>query len=77
MIDQALYLAYRDIGQMEVAEWWLSNGRDRSRQNPNLIEWQWANLELKSGLTYVPFENHLVLAVEPSFTQYRNKCINC
>ncbi|MBD1934843.1 MULTISPECIES: FkbM family methyltransferase [Cyanophyceae] len=65
-IVQALYLAYRNMGEIEIASFWLGIGRDLSRQNPASPELQWTKLEADSLLTYVPFENNIILAVEPS-----------
>ncbi|MEP0751942.1 FkbM family methyltransferase [Trichocoleus sp. Lan] len=66
IIMQALYLAYRNMGEIKIANFWLGIGRDCVRQNSNFLEWQWTKLEADSLLTYVPFENNLILAVEPS-----------
>lgn len=65
-IIQALYLTYRNMGEIEMASFWLGIGRERSCRNPNSIEWQWTNLEADNLLTYVTFENNLILAVEPN-----------
>ncbi|MBD1927048.1 FkbM family methyltransferase [Trichocoleus sp. FACHB-90] len=66
-IMQALYLAYRNMGEIEIASFWLGIGRDRISENPGSLDWQWTILEADSLLTYVPFENNLILAVEPNF----------
>ncbi len=65
-ILQALYLAYRDLGQIESAGLWLGVGRDLSNHNSRSLDWQWTELEVESLVTYVPFETKLLLAVEPS-----------
>lgn len=66
-ILQALSLAYRDLGQREVANLWLEIGRDRRQPTSEIREWQWSELALNSPLTYLPYENDIILAVEPSF----------
>lgn len=66
-IIQSLYLAYRDLGQKELANLWMNVGRDRHQQNPNSLDWQWTELDADSRLTYVPFDKQLILAVEPTF----------
>lgn len=67
-ILQALYLAYRDLGQMETANFWLNLNHERNQNKQNSLDWQWSNLELNSLITYVPFESKLLLAVEPSLS---------
>jgi FkbM family methyltransferase len=69
-IIQALYVAYRDLEQTEVANLWLAAARDLRQMNPDSLDWQWADLGGESSLTYVPFETDLFLAVEPSFRSY-------
>lgn len=64
---QSLYLVYRDIGQLEMANYWLKIAQEFAQQYPNSQEWQWAKLGLDSTFTYVSFENSLTMAVEPSF----------
>lgn len=65
-IRHALYLAYRDLGKIEIANSWLvSNDADDSK-NQDDLNWKWTELEGNSLVTYVPFESQLLLAVEPS-----------
>ncbi|MGB7444686.1 MAG: FkbM family methyltransferase [Coleofasciculaceae cyanobacterium] len=66
-ILQALYIAYRDMGQKETASFWMSMGRDFSPNNSRSLDWRWTDLDVDSLISYVPFENYLLLAVEPSF----------
>ncbi|MEX0271610.1 FkbM family methyltransferase [Leptolyngbyaceae cyanobacterium UHCC 1019] len=63
---QALYLAYRDLEQPEQASYWKEAAQivELSDAKP---EWQWITLSSSSHFTYVPFEQTLALAVEPSF----------
>jgi FkbM family methyltransferase len=65
-ILQTLYLAYRDLQQIQVADFWFNVGRDISKKNQHSLDWKWAELEANSPITYVPFESQLLLAVEPS-----------
>ncbi|HBB34442.1 MAG TPA: FkbM family methyltransferase [Cyanobacteria bacterium UBA8803] len=65
-ILQALYLAYRDLGQLDSAGLWLSRGRDLSSHNSVSLDWKWAELEVNSLVSYVPFDQQVLLAVEPS-----------
>lgn len=58
-ILQSLYLAYSDLGQAEVAEYWRSQAQSNEPTH-------WASLPSDSPFTYVRFEN-LRIAVEPSF----------
>lgn len=64
LILQALFLAYKDLGQPDVAEVWRESAK-ASQQEPASI-WTWANLPSESRMTYVPFDNTL-LAVQSSF----------
>lgn len=66
-ILQALYLAYRDLGQTEVANFWLEVSRIRSQEEPDSLDLQWTQLALNSPISYLPFNNDILLAVEPSF----------
>jgi FkbM family methyltransferase len=58
---QALYLAYRTLEDTNKADFWLRS----SRRTAPPLAWRWADLELASPFTYVPFEG-LLLAVEAS-----------
>jgi FkbM family methyltransferase len=66
-IRQALYLAYRDFGEIEFANYWLNISRHVSRNNFPYLEYKWTDLEADSPVTYLSFENQVILAVEPSF----------
>jgi FkbM family methyltransferase len=62
---QALYLTYRDLNQVETANYWLRLGQEFYQQNPQSPDWQWTQLQIENTFTYVPFEG-LAMAVEPS-----------
>ena len=64
---QALYLAYRDLEQPEQENYWQDAAQTLKPPESDATEWQWVHLERSSQFTYVPFEQTLVLAVEPSF----------
>jgi FkbM family methyltransferase len=64
---QALYLAYRDLNQLENAKFWFNAARDKQQKYPNSKEWQWTQLKEDSSFTYISFDEDLLLAVEPSF----------
>ncbi|MCX7596057.1 MAG: FkbM family methyltransferase, partial [Fischerella sp.] len=66
-VIQALYIAYRDLKQIDTANYWLNVAHELCQQHPEDIEWQWSKLELNSAFTYVTFEDKILLAVEPSF----------
>jgi len=67
-ILQALYLGYRGIGDLNTANYWLETAHDIClSQNSDAVEWQWTKLALDSPITYVAFDQDLVLAVEPNF----------
>jgi FkbM family methyltransferase len=65
---QALYLGCRDAGNLSNADYWLNTAKNIFlEQGGNLAEWQWTRLDIDSEITYVSFDQDLVLAVEPSF----------
>ncbi|MEG4244841.1 FkbM family methyltransferase [Microcoleus sp. MON2_D6] len=64
---QALYIACKDLEQIEYAQQWLNFARELGQQHPHSLEWRWTDLEVNSPFTYVPFETQLLLAVEPRF----------
>ncbi len=57
-ILQALYLAYRDLGDRTQANFWLETARQLSDD--------WTTCEI-ADLTYLPFERETQIAVEASF----------
>ncbi|MEA5580569.1 FkbM family methyltransferase [Nodularia harveyana UHCC-0300] len=65
-ILQALYLAYRNLNQIEVADYWQKVSRQFYQSNSLTPEWSWTQLPASSSFTYVPFESNIILAVEPS-----------
>lgn len=66
-IIQALYLAYRNLNQLDRAAAWSQVAQKKLQSNPQAIEWQWARLDTACAFTYVPFDDGLLLAVEPRF----------
>lgn len=65
-VMQAMYLAYRDPEQPEIGNSWLETAHKYAHRHPDSPQWKWAQLPLDSPMTYVPFEQDLVLAVEPN-----------
>ncbi len=63
---QALYLAYRDLNQIEVSDYWQEVSQKFYQLNSSSLEWHWTQLPSNSLFTYVPFEGDLIMAVEPS-----------
>jgi FkbM family methyltransferase len=66
-ILQSLYLAYRDLQEIELSNYWRGIAEDSRPPSSTQIEWSWINLEVNAPITYLPFETDLLLAVEPSF----------
>ena len=66
-ILQALYLTYRELQQIEEANFWLSEGEKLCQKEPESLQVQWARLAKNNHFTYVPFDREILLAVEPSF----------
>jgi FkbM family methyltransferase len=64
-ILQALYLAYRDLEQLETAHFWLTTARKQAVQPADPLNWQWT-AAIDHAFTYVPFDQ-LHLTVEASF----------
>jgi len=65
-ILQALYLGYKGIGDLNTAKYWLDVALEIC-QNSDVAEWQWTKLVVDSPITYVAFDQDLVLAVESNF----------
>lgn len=66
-ILQALDLAYRQLGQESVVQYWLKAARERARLEPDALNWQWTTLDTDRPFTYLPYDQGVLLAVEPSF----------
>ncbi|MEB3181354.1 MAG: FkbM family methyltransferase [Nostocaceae cyanobacterium] len=66
-VVQALYLAYRDLQQIELANYWLEVGKEFYQQHPNSLDWKWSELAADNEITYLSFASNLIIAVEPSF----------
>ncbi|MEY3868067.1 MAG: hypothetical protein RLZZ338_1958 [Cyanobacteriota bacterium] len=69
-ILQALHLAYRDLQQTQLADFWLKTARNLCQDKSSTLEWYWSQLEVNSPITYIPFENDLILTIEPSLRSY-------
>jgi FkbM family methyltransferase len=63
---QGLYLAYRKLGQPYLAAHWLAEGHKTADSLVNTPQWLWTTLPPDSPFTYVPFDDGLVMAVEPN-----------
>lgn len=66
-ILQSLYLAYKDIENVEIAKFWLESAQRSRLSESSSLDWQWSYLGTGTSITYVPFESSLLLAVESSF----------
>lgn len=66
-IIQGLYLAYRDLNNQKLASYYHEYGKKYYLNNPENLNWIWANLPLKNPWTYVNFDDNLLMAVEASF----------
>ena len=67
---QALYLAYRELQQTEIAEFWRKIALEYYQKDSQQIQWYWSQLPIDSNFTYLVFEDDLQLAVEPSFRSF-------
>jgi FkbM family methyltransferase len=59
---QALYLAYRGLGQTQLANFWLETAK--------ATEESWTNLDISQPFTYLKFDDNITLAVEASFRSF-------
>ncbi|BAQ61060.1 methyltransferase [Geminocystis sp. NIES-3708] len=66
-IIQALYLAYRDLNNVNLTNYYYEYGKKIYQDNPQHLQWMWTNLPLDNPFTYVNFDGNLFLAVEASF----------
>jgi FkbM family methyltransferase len=66
-ILQSLYLAYRRLKRVELANYWQETARKIANSYPSSSEWEWTKLPIDSPFTYVPFADNLLMAVEASF----------
>ncbi|MGV0024341.1 FkbM family methyltransferase [Phormidesmis priestleyi] len=66
LILQSLYLAYRDLRQLETASFWLYAAQSVSQKEPDSMRWKWSEGTIDDSMTYTSFEGKL-LAVEATF----------
>ncbi len=61
-IIQALYLAYKDLPELPIAQYWHQMGQNLAETSK---EWDWTKLPLESKFSYVVFQEYL-MTVEAS-----------
>ncbi|MFN9760431.1 MAG: FkbM family methyltransferase [Pseudanabaena sp.] len=67
-ILQGLYLAYRGFGDLDKAKYWMDHANDlRLKFGSEDASWQWTRLLVDEAMTYVSFDEDVVVAVEPNF----------
>lgn len=67
-ILQGLYLAYRSFGNQSKAEYWMEQANNlRLKLDSGAASWQWTSLLVDEAMTYVSFDEDVVMAVEPNF----------
>jgi FkbM family methyltransferase len=64
-VMQSLSLAYRDIGQDSVAHHYWTEAKQSLEENPDLAG-VWTQIEPDAAFTYVPFDDGVTLAIQPS-----------
>ncbi|PPT07500.1 methyltransferase FkbM family [Geitlerinema sp. FC II] len=74
-ILQALYLAYRDLGNDELARYWLDMARRCRSSDREALEWQWVDLNDLASYTTLKFDSDILLSVEPSFNSIATSVI--
>ncbi len=72
---QSLYLAYRDLEQPEVANYWQQIGSDYGSQRLAKLPWQWTDLTIDHDWTYIPFESDILLAVPATLQSPTTRCL--
>jgi FkbM family methyltransferase len=65
-ILQSLYLAYRNLGQQAVARQYWEQAREREGDRAQAAS-VWTQASPDAEFTYLPFDQNIVLAVQPSF----------
>lgn len=66
-ISQAMYLAYRNLNNQDLANLYLEKGNKFYQNNPHDLSWVWASLPITNNWTYLKFDDNLLLTVEASF----------
>jgi len=67
-ILQGLYLTYRGFGDLDRAKYWMDRANDlRLKLGYENASWQWTSLLVDEAMTYVSFDEDVVMAVEPNF----------
>ncbi|WGS70982.1 FkbM family methyltransferase [Pseudanabaena galeata] len=67
-ILQGLYLAYRGFGDLGKAKYWMEQANAlRLKLGRENASWQWTSLLVDETMTYVSFDEDVVMAVEPNF----------
>jgi FkbM family methyltransferase len=80
---QALYLAYLDLEQPDVAQHWRQIGVDYGSQISTKLPWEWTQLPIDSEWTYLPFDGGKIalgdrgisLAVAASLQSPTTRCL--
>ncbi len=63
---QSLYIAYKDLGDEAIAQQYFSKAKAVHTAQPQLAG-RWTELAEQTEFTYIPFNQSLILAVQPSF----------
>ncbi len=74
-ILQSLYLAYRDLAQLDSADYWQQIGLDYGSQRLDQLPWQWTQLTVESAWTYIPFDLNMLMAVPASLNSPTTRCL--
>jgi FkbM family methyltransferase len=75
VILQALYLAYRDLEQLDSASYWHQIGLDYGSQRLAKLPWQWTGLSIESPYTYIPFDRDILLTVPANLQSTTTRCL--
>ncbi len=75
IILQSLYLVYRDLEQLEIANYWQQIGRDYASQRLEKLPWRWTELALESPWTYIPYDREILLTVPATLQSSTTRCL--
>jgi FkbM family methyltransferase len=83
IILQSLYLAYRDLEQLQSATYWLQIGADYGSQRLAKLPWAWTGVSIDHPYTYIPFvgaanpaeQREILLTVPASFQSATTRCL--
>jgi FkbM family methyltransferase len=65
LVVQSLYLAYRDLEQLDRARFWWETGLDYCGQQNDKTGWEWTNISVDAAYSLASYDG-LLMAIEPT-----------